>query len=138
MAFGDTNEYLGITENTLYVLNDQSGYSSDSSNDYSPNNNASRMTLHINNEATRTSNKINPNNVVFVNNNKNKKLEQFDSWTLEFSDDLWYMWNILKEYTQNASIPILDLMDYPAFVNMCHVNSSKYIKSRHTLSKFFL
>jgi hypothetical protein len=136
MAFGDTNEYLGITENTLYVLNDQSGYSSESSTDYSPNN--------MNNNATRMGNQINPNNVVFVNNNKNninnknKKLEQFDSWTLEFSDDLWYMWNILKEYTQNASIPILDLMDYTAFVNMCHANSSKYIKPRHTLSKFFL
>ena len=120
MAFGDSNEYLGITENTLYVLNDQSGYTSESSNDYSPQNN-----FFINNSSKN-------------NNSKKKKLEQFDSWTLEFSDDLWYMWNILKEYTQNASIPILDLMDYPSFVNMCHANSSKYIKSRHTLSKFFL
>jgi hypothetical protein len=118
MAFGDSNEYLGITENTLYVLNDQPGYTSESSNDDSP------------------------QNIIIVNKNnkipKNKKLEQFETWTLEFSDDLWYMWNILKEYTQNASIPILDLMDYTAFVNMCHANSSKYIKPRHTLSKFFL
>ena len=103
MAFGDSNEYLGITENTLYVLNDQSGYTSESSNDDSP------------------------QNIIIVNKNnkipKNKKLEQFERWTLEFSDDLWYMWSMINEFRDVNVLPIFCKIDYASFCNLVYENS---------------
>ena len=55
---------------------------------------------------------------------KSKKIS-LDQWEFIFSDDIWYMWSILKEYTRHGNLPILDSMDYPSFVSMCYHNSNK-------------
>jgi hypothetical protein len=48
----------------------------------------------------------------------------FDDWVTVYSDDLYYIWNIIKEYT-TYNVPILDQIDYYKFVIFCFENSSK-------------
>lgn len=49
----------------------------------------------------------------------------FEDWCLVYSDDLWYMWCMFKEYTTYNTIPIFDRMDYGSFCHMAYENSTK-------------
>jgi len=55
---------------------------------------------------------------------KRKKNLVFDDFCLKYSDDLWYLWCTIKEFTNSGSI--LARMDYPLFCSMCYDNSNKY------------
>ena len=52
----------------------------------------------------------------------NRKLT-FDDWNIKYSDDLWYMWCNLKEYTEGTKL--LNKMEYHSFCSMVYENSSK-------------
>ena len=56
---------------------------------------------------------------------KNYRLD-FDDWCLVYSDDLWYMWCNICDYTMNSSLRLFDnLKDYSSFCSMCYENSTK-------------
>ena len=57
---------------------------------------------------------------------KNKKGMTFDDWCLVYSDDLWYMWCMINEFTQGNTIKIFDNLDYASFCSMSYENSSKF------------
>ena len=59
------------------------------------------------------------------NLNKNRRKRKgytFDDWCLVYSDDLWYLWNIVSEY---KTCGVLDTLDFPSFCDMCYKNSSQ-------------
>ena len=58
------------------------------------------------------------------NGKKRKKNLTIDDFCLKYSDDLWYLWCIIKDFTQNGNI--LASMDYSSFCSMCYTNSVKY------------
>ena len=47
----------------------------------------------------------------------------FDDWNMKYSDDTWYMWCNLKEYTEGSKL--LTKMDYASFCSFAYENSSK-------------
>jgi hypothetical protein len=55
---------------------------------------------------------------------KNKNYLNLDDWVTVYSDDLYYIWNIIREYT-TYNVPILDQLDYSKFVILCFENSSR-------------
>jgi len=57
---------------------------------------------------------------------KRKKNLTFDDFCLKNSDDIWYLWCIINEFTENNSTPLLDKMDYCSFCTMCYNNSTRY------------
>jgi len=57
---------------------------------------------------------------------KNKKGMTFDDWSMVYSDDLWYLWCMMSEFTQGNNIKIFDKMDYASFCSMSYENSSKF------------
>jgi hypothetical protein len=64
------------------------------------------------------------NNLNYYHRKKNKNYLNLDDWVTVYSDDLYYIWNIIKEYTTH-NVPILDQLDYTKFVILCFENSSK-------------
>jgi hypothetical protein len=48
----------------------------------------------------------------------------FDDWCLVYSDELWYMWCMLKEHTTYNILPIFNRMDYGSFCHMAYENST--------------
>jgi hypothetical protein len=66
------------------------------------------------------------NNINQLNNINRKKPFLFDDWNLKYSDDIWYLWCTINEFTQTANINILDRMTFASFCAMCFENSSKY------------
>jgi hypothetical protein len=87
---------------SLYLIQNQEYPSDTDSSEYNYNNNVNH----------------------FVHRKKNNHYLNFDDWTTVYSDDLYYIWNIIKEYTNN-NVPILDQLDYTKFVLLCFENSSK-------------
>ena len=57
------------------------------------------------------------------NSKKRKKNLKFDDFCLKYSDDLWYLWCIISEFTNNGNI--LANMEYSSFCSMCYENSVK-------------
>lgn len=47
----------------------------------------------------------------------------FDDWCIKYSDDTWYMWCNLKEYSEGSNL--LNKMDYASFCSFAYENSSK-------------
>jgi hypothetical protein len=59
----------------------------------------------------------------YINNLTNlRRRLTFDEWSLVYSEDLWYMWCMLKEYTTYNTIPVFENMDYGSF---CHIAYEK-------------
>jgi hypothetical protein len=54
---------------------------------------------------------------------KRRRNYTFDDFCLIHSDDLWYLWCIIKEFTNNSVI--LDRLEYHSFCSMCYENSTK-------------
>lgn len=54
-----------------------------------------------------------------------KKPIHFDDFCMLHSDDLWYLWCIINEFTQTNVSTLLNKMDYPSFCDMCYKNSSR-------------
>ena len=58
---------------------------------------------------------------------KRKKQYSIDDWSMIYSDDLWYIWCIISDYTRGGkSVRVLDTMDFGSFCSMCYENSTKY------------
>ena len=66
------------------------------------------------------------NNINHLSGIVRKKPFYFDDWNLKYSDNLWYLWCILNEFIDNASLNLLDKMQFSDFCVMCFENSSKY------------
>ncbi len=49
---------------------------------------------------------------------KRKKNLPFDDWCAVYSDDTWYLWNILKDYSDRSRF--LKRLDYATFCSMCY------------------
>ena len=61
-----------------------------------------------------------------INNNRKRKKEYcFDDFCLVHSDNLWYLWCILNEFTDTNHSPLLNKLSYNSFCAMCYQNSSK-------------
>jgi hypothetical protein len=58
------------------------------------------------------------------NGRKRKKNMTFDDFCMKYSDDIWYLWCTIKEYTNMSNL--LSLMDYSTFCTVCYENSYKY------------
>ena len=56
---------------------------------------------------------------------RNKKPFSFEDFCLKHSDNLWYLWCIINEFTDTNSSRLLNRMDYPKFCAMCFENSCK-------------
>jgi hypothetical protein len=52
-----------------------------------------------------------------------KKRLSFDDFCTMYSDDIWYIWCIIKDYSQTSGI--FDKLDYPKLCEMCYENSTK-------------
>jgi hypothetical protein len=57
---------------------------------------------------------------------KRQKNMTFDDWGVLYSDDLWYLWNIINEFTEINHSNLLCNMDYYNFCSMCYENSRKF------------
>ena len=53
---------------------------------------------------------------------KKRKLT-FDDFCTRYSDDMWYIWCIIKDYGETSGI--LDKLDYPKLCALCYENSTK-------------
>jgi hypothetical protein len=49
---------------------------------------------------------------------KRKKKLGFDDWCAVYSDDTWYLWNILNDYSDKSRF--LKRLDYSTFCSMCY------------------
>ena len=49
---------------------------------------------------------------------KRKKKLGFDDWCAVYCDDTWYLWNILKDYSDKSKF--LRHLDYATFCSMCY------------------
>jgi hypothetical protein len=50
----------------------------------------------------------------------------YDDWYLKYSEDLWYLWCIINEFTDINISPLLCKMEYSNFCIMCYENSTQY------------
>ena len=55
---------------------------------------------------------------------KRKKIMTIDDFCLKYSDEMWYIWCIIKDYSINSNL--LDCLDYSSFCDICYQNSTKY------------
>ena len=55
---------------------------------------------------------------------KRKNIFTIDDFCLKYNDDMWYLWNILHDYSQSSNL--LDNLTFSKFCEMCYENSSKY------------
>ena len=61
-----------------------------------------------------------------INNlKKRKKPLKFDDFCLVHSDDLWYLWCIINEFTDTNNCILLNKLTYSSFCSMCYENSTK-------------
>ena len=58
--------------------------------------------------------------------NKRKITLNYDDWYLKYTDDLWYLWCIINEFTSVNVTPLLCNMEYDSFCSMCYENSQRY------------
>ena len=57
---------------------------------------------------------------------KHKNMLVYDDFCLKHSDNLWYLWCTINEFTDTNNILLLDKLDYSSFCDMCYNNSTKY------------
>jgi len=55
---------------------------------------------------------------------KRKKIFTFDDFCLKYNDDMWYIWNIVHDYSQTSGI--LDHLTFAKFCAVCYENSTQY------------
>jgi len=60
---------------------------------------------------------------------KNNRDLPFDTFCVNYSDELWYFWCMCKEHTEFCMLPFFDKMTFISFCHMCYKNS-KFIKRR--------
>ena len=60
------------------------------------------------------------------NLNKRKHSLVYDDWYVKYSDDLWYLWCIINEFTNINVSPILCNMEYTNFCVICYEHSQHY------------
>jgi hypothetical protein len=56
----------------------------------------------------------------------NKKDLTFDDWSCIYSDEIWYLWCMIGEYTCTNALPFFNKMEYSNFCSMLYDTSSKY------------
>ena len=54
---------------------------------------------------------------------KRKKEYTFDDFCMIHSDNMWYLWCIINEFTDTNSSVLLSRMNYHMFCSMCYENS---------------
>ena len=59
-------------------------------------------------------------------NRKRKRTLAFDDFCLIHTDDLWYLWCMIKEFTYNSNSILLSNLEFHSFCAMCYENSSKF------------
>ena len=55
---------------------------------------------------------------------KRKKIFTFDDFCLKYNDDMWYIWNIVRDYSQTSGI--LGHLTFAKFCSVCYENSTQY------------
>ena len=55
---------------------------------------------------------------------KKRKKINFDDFCAVHSDDLWYLWCIINEFTNTNNLSLLNKIDYPSFCSMCYENTN--------------
>ena len=58
-------------------------------------------------------------------NRKRKRTLTFDDFCLVHSDDLWYLWCMVNEFTVTNTVAIFDKIDYAKFCVLCYENSTR-------------
>ncbi len=58
-----------------------------------------------------------------VRTKKRKKRMTLDEFCCAYSDDLWYLWNIISEYTSINNSKLLGKIDYARFCLICYHNT---------------
>ena len=56
---------------------------------------------------------------------RGSKILKFDDWSMKYSDDTWYMWCMLSEYTSSNYLPLLNNATYASFCSMVYETSTK-------------
>jgi len=54
---------------------------------------------------------------------RRRKKTSLNDFCVKYSDDMWYIWCIIKDYSETSGI--LDKLDYPKFCALCYENSTK-------------
>ena len=54
---------------------------------------------------------------------RRKKILSSDDFNMKYADDIWYIWNIIRDYSDGQ---FLDRMDYASFCSICYDHSTKY------------
>jgi hypothetical protein len=54
---------------------------------------------------------------------KRKKILSSDDFNVKYADDIWYIWNIIRDYSDGQ---FLDRMDYASFCSICYDHSTKH------------
>jgi hypothetical protein len=54
---------------------------------------------------------------------RRKKILSSDDFNMKYGDDIWYIWNIIRDYSDGQ---FLDRMDYASFCSICYDHSTKY------------
>jgi ATP-dependent exoDNAse (exonuclease V) beta subunit len=57
-------------------------------------------------------------------NRKRKKIFTIDDFCLKYNDDMWYIWNIIHDYSLSSNL--LDNLTFSKFCELCYENSTKY------------
>jgi hypothetical protein len=59
-------------------------------------------------------------------NDKKKRKRTFtiDDFCLKYSDDMWYIWCIIHDYSRTSNL--LNNLTYSKFCELCYENSTKY------------
>ena len=78
----------------------------------------SESEFYENNEYINTLNVLN-------GSRKRKKVMNPDEWNAIHSDDLWYLWCIINEYTTTNNSGLLNLLSFGTFCDICYQNSTK-------------
>ena len=56
-----------------------------------------------------------------INTRKRKRRINFDDFCMLYSDDLWYLWSTINEYSFYSGL--LNKLDYPTFCSVCYENT---------------
>jgi hypothetical protein len=54
---------------------------------------------------------------------KRKKILSSDDFNVKYADDIWYIWNIIRDYSDGR---FLDRIDYASFCSICYEHSTKH------------
>ena len=58
------------------------------------------------------------------NRKKRKRIMTMDDYCLKYGDDIWYLWCIIKDYSETSGV--CEKLDYSTFCQVCYENSEKY------------